>query len=121
MMDQDVIRSLEGIVDPELGIDIVDLGLIYRAEHRTTGIEVVMTMTSPSCPMSEFLMAQVNDALHRRFPDSAVHVTLTWSPPWSPARVNDTIRQRLGWNSTSAQRRKAGSWRARIFGRLTRH
>ena len=131
MMEQDVLGSLDGIVDPELGVGIVDLGLIYRAEHSASGIEVVMTTTSPSCPLSELLVAQVRAALQRRFPDSAVQISLTWNPPWSPARVSDAARQQLGWSKASARTRTASAstastwtastWATRIFGRFTRH
>jgi metal-sulfur cluster biosynthetic enzyme len=121
MIEQDVLGSLDGIVDPELGVGIVDLGLIYRAGHGASGIEVVMTTTSPSCPLSELLVAQVRAALQRRFPDSTVQISLTWNPPWSPARVSDAARQQLGWSKASARTRTASAWATRIFGRYTRH
>ena len=121
MINQDIAGALGGIVDPELGVSIVDLGLVYQATHGAGGIDVLMTTTSPSCPMSELLVAQVSDALHRRFPDSIVNVTLTWDPAWSPARASDAVRQRLGWAKQPAQTSRATSWPVRMLARFTRH
>jgi metal-sulfur cluster biosynthetic enzyme len=122
MINPDVAGALDGIVDPELGVGIVDLGLVYRATRDAAGIDVLLTTTSPSCPMSELLVAQVNDALHRSFPDSDVNVTLTWDPAWSPSRASDSVRQRLGWTKRPARSTSVVStWPARILRRLTRH
>jgi len=103
MIDPDIVGALDGIVDPELAIGIVDLGLVYRAEHTAAGIEVVMTMTSPSCPVSELLVEQVRDALRGRFPDSAHQVTLTFTPAWSPERISPAGQERLGWRKRALE------------------
>jgi metal-sulfur cluster biosynthetic enzyme len=121
MINPDVAGALDGIVDPELGVGIVDLGLVYRATHDAAGIDVLLTTTSPSCPVSELLVAQVNDALHRRFPDSVINVALTWEPAWSPARASEAVRQRLGWTKTPAPATTVSTWPARILRSLTRH
>ena len=120
-MEPDILRALEGIVDPELDISIVDLGLIYQAAYNAAGIEVVMTTTSPSCPVAELLVTQVRDALRRRFPDSAHEVVLTWTPPWSPARISDTGCERLGWRKASRGDDIGLSSTTKCLSRCTRH
>src|SRR5262245_58329430 len=117
-LEPEVLAALEGIVDPELGIGIVDLGLVDRAEFTPAGVEVVMTMTSPTCPASELMVAQVRDALERRLPDSAHAVTLTFTPPWTPSRMSEAARARLGWPGTPPADAKA-SWTARLLARMT--
>lgn len=121
MMDPDIVGALKDIVDPELGIGIVDLGLVYRAAHTPAGVEVIMTMTSPSCPMSEVLVAQVHGALRRRFPDSVHDVQLTWEPPWSPARITAAGCAQLGWRKTARADAARSSWPARLLKSLVRH
>lgn len=66
-MREDLERALNEVNDPELGIGIVDLGLIYRAEWTKAGIEVDFTTTMPSCPYAELLREQIDSTLHERF------------------------------------------------------
>jgi metal-sulfur cluster biosynthetic enzyme len=99
--DADVLAALKDVIDPELGIAIVELGLIYRAARTATGIEVDLTMTSRSCPLADLLRQQAQEALQARFPESpAIRVELVWSPPWSPDRLSPEGRRRLGWTKT---------------------
>ena len=101
-IDGDFIPALREVVDPEVGVNIVDLGLVYRAEWTPDGINILMTMTSPSCPMAEMLVADVRTALHRQFPDAAATVEISRDPPWTPARMTEAGRRQLGWSSTDA-------------------
>jgi metal-sulfur cluster biosynthetic enzyme len=95
--DDDVLQVLRGVNDPEIGINIVDLGLVYRAEHGPDGIEVALSLTTPSCPLGEMLVEEAREALHQRFPDApSVHVELVWDPPWSPDRMSEAARRQLG-------------------------
>lgn len=102
LIDGDFIPALREVVDPEVGVNIVDLGLVYRAEWVAGGISVLMTMTSPSCPMAEMLVDDVRSALHRKFPDATATVEICRDPPWSPARMSEAGRRQLGWSSTDA-------------------
>lgn len=98
MLDQDILSGLSEVIDPEIGVNIVDLGLIYRAERAAGGIEVAMTLTTPTCPMGESLVEEVRSTLAARFPDApAVAVTLVWEPAWSPARITEAGQVQLGW------------------------
>lgn len=97
MSDDDVLQALRGVNDPEIGINIVDLGLVYRAERRPDGIEVAISLTTPSCPLGEMLIEEAREVLQRRFPDTpSIHVELVWDPPWSPDRMSETARRQLG-------------------------
>jgi metal-sulfur cluster biosynthetic enzyme len=85
---QDVIPSrsclqdLRGVLDPEIGIDIVDLCLVYDAQARDGQAGVVMTMTSAACPLGEVLAADVERGIRERVPTiTAVSVELVWDPP----------------------------------------
>lgn len=93
---QEVLRQ---IMDPEVGLNIVDLGLIYRLELTAAGVEVDMTMTSPACPMSESIIEGVETALAASLPPgSLVDVQLVWSPPWSAELMSEEARAHFGWD-----------------------
>ena len=97
MNDNDVLQALRAVNDPEIGINIVDLGLIYRAERRPDGITVALTVTTPSCPLGEMLVEEAREVLHREFPDAtSIHVELVRIPPWSPDRMSEAARRLLG-------------------------
>ena len=90
MNDTNILRALKEVHDPELGINIVDLGLVYRAERTREGIVVEMTMTTPTCPIGEMMVMQAETALKRHFPDvEVVRVHLVWDPPWSPDMMTE--------------------------------
>ncbi len=97
MNDPDILAALKGVNDPEIGINIVDLGLVYRAERAARGIEVTLTLSTPSCPLSEMIVEEVRDALQARFADApAITVELVWDPPWTRDRMSEAARQLLG-------------------------
>ena len=96
MNDPDILRALKKVHDPELGINIVDLGLVYLAERTREGIMVEMTMTTPTCPIGEMLVMHAEAALRRHFADvEKIHVHLIWDPPWSPDMMTDEGRRAL--------------------------
>ena len=92
----DVLQTLRSVIDPELGINIVDLGLVYRAERKDEAIEVDLTMSTPSCPLAEMLVEEAREALQARFPEAAIQVDLVWDPPWTPDRMSEAARHQLG-------------------------
>ncbi len=101
-MQADLTHALNEIEDPELGIGIVDLGLIYRAEWNAKGIDVDFTTTSPSCPYGEALLQQINDILRHRFREAAsIRVRLVLDPPWTLERLSENARRKLGWAPTA--------------------
>lgn len=97
MNDPDVLAALKSVIDPEIGVNIVDLGLVYRAEHGPQGIQVTLTLTTPSCPLSEMVIEEVRQVLQANFAETpAIQVELVWDPPWTPNRMSKTARQLLG-------------------------
>jgi metal-sulfur cluster biosynthetic enzyme len=82
-MNDDILAALKTVIDPELGINIVDLGLVYHAAHNADGIDIALTMTTPACPLGEMITEEIKLVLRDRFPDTpAVRVELVWDPPW---------------------------------------
>ena len=96
MDDHDVLQALRSVNDPEIGMNIVDLGLVYRAERKPEGIEVALTLSTPSCPMSEMLVEEAREALRAQFADTpSIRVELVWDPPWTPDRMSEAARRQL--------------------------
>jgi len=98
-LTQDVVLdSLRHVLDPEVGINIVDLGLIYRLELPPGAIELEMTMTTPSCPLQATIEGAVNRILGLRHPEiPRVTVDVVWDPPWNVNRISPQGRAELGW------------------------
>lgn len=90
-------EALKAVVDPEIGMDIVNLGLIYTVEANDNNIKVQMTLTSPGCPVGPMLQSQVY-GIAAGFPGARnVQVDLVWSPPWDPrAMASEEAKDILG-------------------------
>jgi metal-sulfur cluster biosynthetic enzyme len=99
---EDTVReALKSVVDPELFVNIVDLGLIYevKIEEKPEGksdVVVEMTMTSPACPAGPQLLSQSHDAVGRLDGVGEVDVKLVMEPPWTPDRMTEDARDQLG-------------------------
>jgi metal-sulfur cluster biosynthetic enzyme len=88
---------LEQVLDPEIGINIVDLGLVYLAREQDRQIEVQMTLTSRACPMGRLVVDEVRDRIALGFPAATrVNVELVWDPVWTSDFINDAGRRALG-------------------------
>ncbi|GAB1722817.1 MAG: DUF59 domain-containing protein [Nitrospira sp. CR1.1] len=95
--DPRVMEALRQVVDPELGINIVDLGLVYGGDVRDGQVHVTMTMTTPACPMEELLMEMVHSAILRELSEArSVEVDLVWDPPWTPDMMSPAAKVQLG-------------------------
>ena len=91
-------EALRQVIDPELGINIVDLGLIYDLRLDPAGrAEVIMTLTSPGCPLGPVIDAEVKRALAGVYGLDEIVVTLVWSPPWRPEMMSEDARLELGY------------------------
>jgi metal-sulfur cluster biosynthetic enzyme len=98
MTETQVLDVLRNVIDPEIGVNVVDLGLIYALDLSSDCIYVEMTMTTPTCPLGELILEQAYSQLHQAFPAVRdVQVELVWSPPWSPERMSLAAKQQLGW------------------------
>lgn len=96
-MDDAVLSVLRTIIDPDVGINIVDLGLVEDLRTAAGQISLGLVMTSPACPQSGYLVEQAQSALETAFPQAGVAVDLVGWPDWSPARMSATARTQLGW------------------------
>ena len=93
-----VLAAIATVIDPEAGMNIVDLGLVYGVDVDDDRVAVTMTMTTPTCPVGDYLRDSVRDAIRDRFPSLAtVDVELTFEPPWTPDRMSDAARAKFGW------------------------
>ena len=100
-MDQDMkdsmLGALENVIDPELGIDIVNLGLVYDVELDEEGVATVtMTLTSMGCPMGPVIVDQVNTALSELPEVKSTNVNIVWNPPWSKDKMSRYAKMALG-------------------------
>jgi metal-sulfur cluster biosynthetic enzyme len=89
-------RALESIPDPEFGINIVDLGLIYSVECINGDIAVTMTLTTPSCPSGGWIYEGTKEALARLPGARNIRVAMVFDPPWTPAMLSETAQRQLG-------------------------
>lgn len=94
---EDLLDALRPVIDPELGISIVELGLVSRAAWQGGAIDIALTPSTPSCPLVEVIRAEAELSLRARFPEAAaVRIELVWDPPWSPERLSEEARRMLG-------------------------
>jgi metal-sulfur cluster biosynthetic enzyme len=84
------LATLENVVDPEIGLNVVDLGLIYQIDFDETNstIFIAMTLTTQFCPMGESITTAVSRALENTFTDMKVQLELTFNPPWTHERIS---------------------------------
>ena len=92
-----IVERLRLVIDPELGVSIVDLGLIYAATITDGVAQVLMTTTTPACPIGSFLADQIRWALLDLEGVRDVDIQLTHDPRWSPDRMSDEAKVDLGW------------------------
>jgi len=96
--EEEVRTALCKVIDPEVGMNIVDLGLVYGVEISPNRLHVDLTMTTPACPMSEIILDDARHALATLVPDGAeIGLSLVWEPPWSTDRLSDHARTHFGW------------------------
>lgn len=93
-----VTELLHDVIDPELGVNIVDLGLVYDVTIADGGdVTVVMTLTTPGCPLGGFIEDEIQDSLAQAPQVGRVRVNVVWEPPWDPDCMTDLAREQLGW------------------------
>jgi metal-sulfur cluster biosynthetic enzyme len=98
MTEQEVLRVLQQVDDPEVGVNIVDLGLVYSIQITAGQVRITMTMTTPACPMHSYLSEEVRAAIFNEFEEAeSVEVEIVWDPPWSSMMISDDGRRQLGW------------------------
>jgi metal-sulfur cluster biosynthetic enzyme len=94
---EEVVDALRAVEDPELGMDIVELGLLYDVEVEGPKVKVIHTLTSMGCPVGPMIQENI-DQIARSIPEvEDVEVELTWDPPWSPEKMSDDAKFILGF------------------------
>ncbi len=91
-------EMLKGVIDPEIGINIVDLGLVYKIdyiENKSIGIE--MTLSTPACPLGDVIISNVEHILKRSYQDYSISVNLVWEPEWNPEMVSPEGKEALNF------------------------
>ena len=91
-----ILEALKEVVDPELFVNVVDLGLIYEVVKQDNKVTVDMTLTSPACPAGPQLIQQAKMALEKLEGVDEAEIRLVMSPPWTPERMTDDARDQLG-------------------------
>lgn len=93
----DVLDGLKNVYDPEIGINVVDLGLVYDTDIEESGdVLVTMTLTSLGCPLGPVIVQEVNNALKDLPGIGQTDVKLVWSPPWTPDMMSEEAKDELG-------------------------
>jgi metal-sulfur cluster biosynthetic enzyme len=91
-----IVNALKTVIDPELNVNVVDLGLVYTVQTRGTEIDVEMTLTTPACPAGPEILRNSVKAIEKIDGVTKANVKLVMNPPWSPARMTDDARDILG-------------------------
>ena len=94
---QDVMKVLKECYDPEIGISLVDLGLIYDVEVKGDKVHIKMTLTTPGCPMHMMMTEDVKEKVGKIKGVKEVNVELVWDPPWTPDRMSKEAKKMLGF------------------------
>lgn len=93
---EQVLEALTAVYDPEIPVDIVNLGLVYDVAVNGGWVTVRMTMTSPGCPVGDYLVGEVKRTIAALAGVDAVDVELVWDPPWGPERMSEDGKRTLG-------------------------
>jgi metal-sulfur cluster biosynthetic enzyme len=94
---EDVTDVLRDVIDPELGLDFVELGLIYDVEVDGGAVRVTYTLTSPGCPIGPQVSEQIEEFVSELEGVEEVHPVMTFSPPWTPERMSEDAKFALGF------------------------
>ena len=97
MIDADAVRkALRQVQDPEIGINIIDLGLVYDVEVEDGEVHIKMTLTSPGCPVGPQIMGDADQAARMLDGVTGVEVELVWEPFWTPEKIDPKVRAFMG-------------------------
>jgi metal-sulfur cluster biosynthetic enzyme len=100
MPDDEAVReALRRVDDPEAGMNIVDLGLVYSVEVLADAVRVDMTMTTAACPMVDMIVEQAREAIATIVPPGTdIGIILVWDPPWTPDKMSGIAKEHFGWS-----------------------
>lgn len=93
-----VFQALKQVMDPELGVNIVDLGLVYKVNLPGDGLYIKMTTTSQACPLNNYFVNNAKKAIKKSLgmDENKITIDLVWDPPWDPDMMSEEAKSRLG-------------------------
>lgn len=94
--EQEIMNALKEVIDPEIGVNVVDLGLIYKVEVDNKNIKITMTLTTPMCPLGPMIVDNVRKSVENIAGVQNVDVEVVFEPAWSIERIKPEIREKLG-------------------------
>jgi metal-sulfur cluster biosynthetic enzyme len=95
--ENEIYELLKQVIDPEIGIDIINLGLVYNIVcDGEKHVYIEMTLSTPACPLSDALVSAVENIIKKHFPDFDVDVELVFDPPWDTSMISEEGKKRLG-------------------------
>ncbi len=96
-VENDIYELLKQVIDPEIGIDIINLGLVYNIVYDGKNhVYIEMTLSTPACPLSDALVSAVENIIKKHYPDFDVQVELTFDPPWDTSMISEEGKKALG-------------------------
>ncbi len=93
----EILDALTGVIDPEIGMNIVDVGLVYRVEPSEDSVEIDFTLTSPGCPLADVIVEDMKKQVAEKTGITEVKTNLVWNPPWSIDFMSEEARLELGY------------------------
>lgn len=96
-MEEQIRKKLKEVIDPEIGINVVDLGFIYEVKSTNGKVEVLMTLTAPGCPLAGVMIDQVKEKVLSIPGVEKAEVKLTFDPPWTPERMDPKAAEKMGF------------------------
>jgi len=97
-IEKRVEEALREVIDPEVGVNVVDLGLVYQVKTEGNAVRVVMTMTTPACPLGPYLSQSAETAIRDTVPEiESIVIEIVWDPPWTAEKMSSAARRQLGW------------------------
>ena len=93
----DVMEALENVIDPELGLDFVSLGLVYDVEIEGNDVHITFTLTTPGCPIGPQVTEQIEEFVSEIEGVESVESTMTFTPPWTPDKMSEDAKFALGY------------------------
>jgi len=96
--EETIWKALQNVLDPELGLNVVDMGLIYEVRVKNEGkVYVKMTLTAPDCPLHTLITQNVKNEVEKLDGVKEAEVELTFDPPWTPERMSEILKKRFGY------------------------
>ncbi len=96
---EDIFKAISTVKDPEVGFNLVEMGLIYDAEYNpeTKHVQVTMTLSTKACPLHQMILQWVEEAVLRELPEvESVDITLVWEPAWNISMADENVKKALG-------------------------